>query len=155
MASDANPGVATPGEEYELLYGLMKESYSGLIDFEFKHGTILSLVAGWFITSDKARDFVSTSIISVLLVLVILIALTTFHARWVHVYKARSDHAVERLRTLSFMPEPFLTLNAIPDASVKRFIAFHAIVTVGISLMILDTGCDRGAHQRGGNVSRR
>jgi hypothetical protein len=139
MASNANPAGATSKEEYELLYGLMKDSYSGLIDFEFKHGTILSVVAGWFITSDKARDFLSTSIISVLLVLVIMIALTTFHARWVHVYKARSDHAFERLQTLSFMPEPFLKLNAIPDASVKRFVGFHAIVTVGICLMVLET----------------
>jgi hypothetical protein len=139
MTSDANPAGATLKEEYELLYGLMKDSYSGLIDFEFKHGTILLVMAGWFITSDKAREFLSISILSVLLVLVILIALTTFHARWVHVYKARSDHAFERLQTLAFMPETFLKLNAIPDASVKRFIAFHVIVTVGISLMVFET----------------
>jgi hypothetical protein len=146
MTSDAISMGATPREEHELLYGLMKDSYTGLIDFEFKHGTVLTLIAGWFITSDKARDFIATNLISLTLMLVFLVALTSFHAKWVKVYKSRSDHAFERLVVLAFMSEAFLRLNAIPDASVKRFIAFHIIITVGICLMMLDASLRANLH---------
>jgi len=146
MTSDAISAGATPREEHELLYGLMKDSYTGLIDFEFKHGTVLTLIAGWFITSDKARDFISTHLISLILMLVFLVALTYFHAKWVKVYKSRSDHAFERLQVLAFMPEAFLRLNAIPDASVKRYIAFHSIITVCICLMMLDASLRANLH---------
>ena len=137
MSSEATSTGATPKEEYDLLYGLMKESYAGLIDFEFKHGAVLSVISGWFITSDKARDFLTNNPISLILILIFLASLTYFHTRWVKVYKQRSDHAFEQLTTLKFMPRDFLMLNAIPDSSVRNFILFHIIVTACICLMVI------------------
>jgi hypothetical protein len=137
MSSEAISTGATPKEEYDLLYGLMKESYAGLIDFELKHGAVLSVISGWFITSDKARDFLANNPISLILILMVLVSLTYFHTRWVKVYKRRSDHAFEQLTTLKFMPRDFLMLNAIPDSSVRNFILFHIIVTICICLMVV------------------
>jgi len=33
--------------KFDMLFGLLKEHYAGLIDFEFKHGTVLTLLLGW------------------------------------------------------------------------------------------------------------
>jgi hypothetical protein len=41
------PFAATPREEYELLARTLKETRDGLIDYSFKHGTILTLIIGW------------------------------------------------------------------------------------------------------------
>jgi hypothetical protein len=41
------PFAATQREEYELLARTLKETRDGLIDYSFKHGTILTLIIGW------------------------------------------------------------------------------------------------------------
>jgi hypothetical protein len=77
---------ATPKEEYELLYETMKDFHQGIIDFEFKHGVVLSVIVGWFITSDRARDFIAKSSLSAVAIILVMILLTIFHFIWVRTY---------------------------------------------------------------------
>ena len=41
-------------EKHEYLVAVLKDTYSGLIDFAFKHGALLAIALGWLVTSDDA-----------------------------------------------------------------------------------------------------
>ena len=37
---------ASPKEKFDTLFGLLKDNYAGLFDFEFKNVTVLTLLLG-------------------------------------------------------------------------------------------------------------
>src|SRR6266478_6264883 len=48
---------ASPKEKFDTLFGLLKDNYAGLFDFEFKNVTVLTLLLGWTLASNDARSF--------------------------------------------------------------------------------------------------
>ena len=134
---EAPTSRATPKEEHELLYGIIKDFHDSIIDFEFKHGVILSVILGWIITSDKARDFISKSPIAYICIIIVMILLTTFHFIWVRVYSSRSKSAREAIRELDYMPVEFADLRIVSEFSARTFIVIHALVTTAICLMVV------------------
>src|SRR6266404_5673421 len=54
------PLEASPKEKFDTLFGLLKDHYAGLFDFEFKNVTVLTLLLGWTLASNDARSFLHT-----------------------------------------------------------------------------------------------
>src|SRR2546429_7923963 len=54
------PLEASPKEKFDTLFGLLKDHYAGLFDFEFKNVTVLTLLLGWSLASNDARSFLHT-----------------------------------------------------------------------------------------------
>ena len=48
---------ASPKEKFDTLFGLLKDHYTGLFDFQFKNVTVLTFLLGWTLASHDARDF--------------------------------------------------------------------------------------------------
>ena len=129
--------AATPKEQFDVLFGLLKDSHKEIVDFEFKQATFLALVAGWFITSGTAREFLSHRSIVAVIICVILLTLTVFHAMWVWQFKVRSDDAFHRMGQLSFMREELLAHHTVTHITSRSFIFMHSLITLGICAMIL------------------
>jgi len=55
-----------------------------LIDFEFKHASLLALGIGWLITSENAERFFDVSLLARITATAAMIALSGFHALWVY-----------------------------------------------------------------------
>jgi len=51
---EPTPKEAFPKEKFDTLFGLLKDHYTGLLDFEFKHATVLTLLLGWGLVSPNS-----------------------------------------------------------------------------------------------------
>lgn len=128
---------ATPKERHELLLSFLKEHYSGMIDFEFKNETLLSLALGWFITSESARQFLLGNSLARYSLCGMLLLLTCFHSRWVYTFWRRSDTAFKQLVSLAYVQKEYFEFRKIPLFTLVSFIAIHAAVTLVIFALVL------------------
>jgi hypothetical protein len=131
------PTQASPKDRYTLLSGMLKDYYTGLIDFEFKQCSLLALVAGWLITSDGARRFLLERPVIQAVLIGFLVLLTCFHSTWVKTYKSRSERAFSQLQKLGFMPIEYFESLRIQPWTLRSFIAIHSLITLTICLLIL------------------
>ena len=53
--------TASAKEKSDLLIGIVKDTYTGFIDFGFKHGTILLIIIGWIMTSERTQKIIAAS----------------------------------------------------------------------------------------------
>jgi hypothetical protein len=132
-----SPTQASPKDRYELLAGMLKDYYTGLIDFEFKQGSLLALVGGWLITSDGARKFLLERPVIQAILIGFLVLLTSFHYTWVKTYKSRSERVFAQLQELGFMPIEYFESRRIYPWTMRSFIAIHGLITLTICLLIL------------------
>jgi hypothetical protein len=130
--------TATPKEQFDVLLSLLKDAHKDSVDFEFKHGTFLALIAGWFITSENARTFLSQRIIVVVVLCILLITLTCLHGVWVWQFKVRSDDAFHRIGQLGFIQQEMLARHTVTNITYRSFILVHSTVTMGICALILN-----------------
>jgi hypothetical protein len=134
-SSDTEAGLK---EKHEYLVAVLKDTYSGLIDFAFKRGALLAIAMGWLVTSDDARAFLAHSSTSKFCLCAAVILLTYFHSRWVGVFYCRSVDAHEKLVSLGYMPRDFLDLRLIRRHTYVTFVAVHAATSLVICVLALD-----------------
>ena len=129
--SDDNVPTASAREIHESLYGDLKDFRKGLIDFEFKQGTIVVFVIGWLLTSAQAQEVVGTSSKMQALVMFGLLALSGSHALWVTGQYRKSKAIHGHLLTLNYMGDPkYLEAQRITAGLAISFAAFHALMSV-------------------------
>src|SRR5262245_59375167 len=104
------PEKASPKEQFDLLFGLLKDHYTGLIDFQFKHGTVLTLFIGWAIASEQAEKFVRGHCSFAWLGCAVLLFYVGFYSRWVWTFCQRSLLVYTQLCNLNFMPADYFKL---------------------------------------------
>src|SRR5260370_20842017 len=83
------PLEASPKEKFDTLFGLLKDHYAGLFDFEFKNVTVLTLLLGWTLASNDARSFLHTHrgiaycacVVVLLYAVLLLISISKFYRR--------------------------------------------------------------------------
>jgi len=125
-------------DQHEYLVSVLKDTYSGLIDFAFKHGALIAIAMGWLVTSDDARAFLAQSPISRFCLCAAVILLTSFHARWVGVFYRRSVDAHQKLVALGYLPRDFLDLRLIRRHTYVTFVALHIAMSLMICVLALD-----------------
>jgi hypothetical protein len=130
---------ASPKEKFDTLYELLKEHYAGLIDFEFKHGTVLTLLLGWVLASKDARDFLHSYGGVARFVCVAVLLYAAFHSIWVWNFYRRSLLAYTQLCKLGYMPTEYFEKRCIQSFTVVSFIVLHWVVAFLISTVILLT----------------
>lgn len=136
--SRATDSEASLKDKNEYLVGVLKDTYSGLIDFAFKHGALLAIAMGWLVTSDSARAFLAQSYISKFSLCAAALLLTYFHYRWVGVFYQRSIDAHAKLVLLGYMPSDFLDLRLIRRPTYITFVVVHAVMSLLICILALD-----------------
>jgi hypothetical protein len=129
MGTEASLPTDTPSasakERFEMLYDTLQQFYSGLIEFEFKHGAFLFLILGWLLTADKAQLFLKDHPPVRCLLMFSIVGLTAFHAIWVYRHY-RSSTAVHRLlSTLRYVPDEYFEPLTIAPFLAVTFCGSH------------------------------
>ena len=133
---EPTPKEAFPKEKFDTLFGLLKDHYTGLLDFEFKHATVLTLLLGWGLVSNDARSFFDDHRAIAWCGCVGLIVYLIFYSFWVRNFYRRSLLAYSQLAELGYMPTEYFEMRRIQLFSVVTFIVLHWVV-VGIICVVL------------------
>jgi hypothetical protein len=70
-------------DKFDILHKLLETHYKSIIDFEFRHATILTVGLGWLITSESARHFFAKNFHIKVIVACSMLVYTIFHAIWI------------------------------------------------------------------------
>jgi hypothetical protein len=130
---------ASPKEKFDTLFGLLKDNYVGLFDFEFKNVTVLTLLLGWSLASNDARSFLHTHrvIAFCACVAVLLYAALLLISVWK--FYRRSVLAYTQLSELGYMPSEYFRIRRIQPYTVVSFTALNCAVAFLIIAVILFT----------------
>src|SRR5439155_27107475 len=133
------PLEASPKEKFDTLFGLLKDHYAGLFDFEFKNVTVLTLLLGWTLASNDARSFLHThrGIAYCACVVVLLYAALLLISIWK--FYRRSLLAYAQLSELGHMPTVYFRMRRIQPFTVVSFTLLNWAVAFLISAVILFT----------------
>jgi hypothetical protein len=130
---------ATPKERNDLLVDQLKEYYSGVIDFEFKHTTVLALIGGWLLSSETARKTLAADRVATAGICVMVLMLTVLHAAWVRRYYVRSASAYARIAELKYIDTRDVESRRIPSFTRWSFTLIHFVISVVICGLALRT----------------
>ena len=123
-------------DKHDLLYGIHKQLFSTLLDFEFKHGTILIVIVGWVLTAQRAQELIASSVTIRIGISIAVLSLTLLHAIWVIRFYLRSSAVRRQLYELSYMPFGYYKPESIARFLVMSLCAVHFIVSGFILLVI-------------------
>ncbi len=134
---EAQPLEASPREKFDTLLGLLKDNYAAVFDFEFKNVTVLTLLLGWSLASNDARNFlhshrgIAYCACGALLLYVVLL-LVSF---WKFYRRSRLTYA--QLSKLGYMPTEYFRVRRIQPYTVVSFTVLNWTLALIISAVIL------------------
>jgi hypothetical protein len=133
------PTEASPKEKFDTLFGLLKDHYAGLFDFEFKNVTVLTFLLGWTLTSGDARGFLHShrGIAYFVCIAILLYAALLSVAIW-KIYR-RSLLAYQQLSELGYMPAEYFRPRRIERFPAVSFMLLNSAVAFVIPAVILFT----------------
>lgn len=126
---------ATPKERNDVLVGLLKDHYAGLLDFEFKNTAALTLILGWVLSSDTARKTLAADQVAAAVVCAAILILTALHAVWVKTFFTRSRSVYERIVELNYIPVEDVENRRVSRLTRWTFTLFHFMVSVTICVL--------------------
>jgi Ni/Fe-hydrogenase subunit HybB-like protein len=132
------PARASDKEKHDFLVTILKESRYGLIDFMFKHGTVLTLALGWLLTSDKSREFIGSSRSIQIVTACLIFVYAGLFSVWIYAFRVRSASSFQYLVEMNYMPADFYTPLCVTKRVVIGFMAIHyAVCVVAIVFVFL------------------
>ena len=131
------PLEASPKEKFDTLFGLLKDHYAGLFDFEFKNVTVLTLLLGWSLASKDARSFlhihpgIAYCACGALFLYVFLLSVSFGK------FYRRSRLTYGQLSKLGYMPTEYFRVRRIQPFTVVTFTVLNWIVALIMSAVML------------------
>ena len=144
MSDSPERTQATPKERNDLLVDQLKEYYAGVIDFEFKHATVLTLIVGWLLSSETARKTLAADRVAAVGVCAVVLLLTAFHAVWVWRFYARSARAYARIVELKYVDTRDIESRRIPALTRWSYTLIHFVISVVICGLAFRTSLVEG-----------
>ncbi|MBA3571473.1 MAG: hypothetical protein H0W34_05775 [Pyrinomonadaceae bacterium] len=125
--SEAQATPSAPAKDkHDFLVALLKESRYGLIDFMFKQAAVLTLLIGWVVSSDKARDFIAGANIVQTIGACVVSLYSLLFVFWAWTYRQRSQSAYAHLLALGYMPKDFYATLHVTKRLAVSLVAIHA-----------------------------
>lgn len=119
---------ASDSEKHAFLVTVLKEALSAITDRMFKHAAILTLILGWIISSDKAREFLDSGRHIRFICSFLLLFYTALFALWTDGWRRRSQAAFQYLIELRYMPIEFYSPFRIHPGLAASFISIHCAI---------------------------
>jgi hypothetical protein len=136
MSSKAVTSKASDQQKHELLYDTLKSTYWKSIEFEFKEAGILLIVIGWLFTAQRAQEFIASSIAIRLIVTVVILLFTSFHAFYISQCFRRSAAASRQLCELAFMPQDYYESLRFPKSYAILFCVLHSAAALAVVVVV-------------------
>ena len=127
---------ASDSEKHAFLVTVLKESLSTITDRMFKHAAILTLMLGWVISLDKAREFLGSGLHIRFICSILLLFYTALFALWTDAWRRRSQAAFHHLIDLRYMPIEFYSPFRIHFGLSASFISIHCAICFAIIAFI-------------------
>jgi hypothetical protein len=134
---EPTPMEASPKEKFDTLFGLLKDHYAGLFDFEFKNVTVLTLLLGWTLASNEARAFLQTHRGTAYFVCAAILLYAALLSVSVWKFYRRSLLAYKQLSELRYMPAEYFRPRRIARFTVVAFTVLDWTLALLISTVIL------------------
>ena len=106
MSDFPNNTDASRKDKHKQLFEALKQNFQGLIDYEFRHGTLLIIILGWVLTTQRAQEIFAVSHTIKMMFTFAIVLLTSFHAMWVFRQYFRSAELYLLLTTKVKYMEP-------------------------------------------------
>jgi hypothetical protein len=130
------PHADSPAK-HEFLATLLKDTRYGLVDFMFKQAAIVLLFLGWIVSSDKAQEYISHSILVKLCGVLLVVAYSGMFVVWALTYWTRSNRAYEQLIELDYMPASYYSSLRIGARTIIGFILLHGAACIIAIVLIV------------------
>lgn len=119
--------VASPKECNDMLSGGLTRTYASLIDFEFKHATLLGLFLGWILTAERAQRLFASSLEIRIAGTTAILMYTLLHAVWVFRFLQRSTALRRQLDQIVYMPLDYFEPDTISRRQAVIFCFAHLL----------------------------
>jgi len=107
-----------------------------MIDFMFKQAAVLTLLIGWIVSSDKARDFIAANPMVRNMGAGVVAFYSFLFVFWAWTYRNRSASAHEHLLKLAYMPADFYSTLLITRQLATSLVGIH-VVGCGVLIAFL------------------
>ena len=126
------PPAAPDKEKHDFLVGVLKDARSGLIDYMFKQGAVLTLVSGWILSSKDAQKFIGCNRPVQIVIASIIVIYAVLFPMWTLSWRRRSIFAFQQLVELRYMPKEFYSSLRINIPLIAGFIFIHISICAGL-----------------------
>jgi hypothetical protein len=134
--NETNGNQSSLKEKHDLLYGIHKQLFLTLLDFEFKQWTLLIVIIGWILTAERAQELFRSSVVIRIGISSVVLSLTLLHATWAIRFYLRSAAVRRQLFELNYMPSGHYKPESIARFLVMSLCTFHFIVC-GFILVVI------------------
>ena len=122
-----NDRRASRREQYELLLDVLKDTRSGLVDYSFKNGAILTLFLGWIVSSQETQRFFDASVGRKTAGSALILTYGAMYVVWTATWRHRSEVAYKQLIKLDYMPRDYYEDLCIPAFLVMSFMTLQSL----------------------------
>ncbi len=123
-------------ELFKLLFDQLKSSYDDLIQFEFKHGTILIAIIGWLLTSKQTHTLLASSQLLCIVGVIVILSLSAMHAFWVQGYVSKNDDAFKSLVSEFSVEDLYICGKKLRPGIQLTFSVIHAAICILVCVII-------------------
>jgi hypothetical protein len=137
-SQQTQPGFeqADSEKKFEILFGSLKDKYNDYVADVMKTLAFLILCIGWFVTSDKSRDFFRRTVYIRFASIIALVVLAAIHCEACLSTLKSSHMAADNLRELSYiMPEYYESYIITPGRVIANLI--QNTILFGVLVVIL------------------
>lgn len=134
--SEGNGDQSSLKEKHDLLYGIHKQLFSTLLDFVFKHVTVLIVIIGWILTAQQAQELIASSVAIRIGISMLILSLTLLHATWVIRFYLRSVALRRQLLKLNYMPSGYYKPESVAQFLVVSVPGLH-LLAYGFILVVI------------------
>jgi hypothetical protein len=129
--------VAGVERKFDLLYKTLKEGHEDYITDVMKTLAFLILAIGWFVTSDKSREFFRKTIGVRLASIAALALLAGIHVWYCCDARASSQQTMVLLQKLNYLPPEYYARYEITSMHLATNLAQNAILFVVLIVILL------------------
>ena len=118
----------TPREQFDRLSNSLTRLSDDYVDDTMKTISFLLLIMGWFITSERSREYLRANRYARSAALTAIPAVALMHAFLIHGFYARSQAKVGALERLSYLGSDFYADDAVTLPLLTANLAIHLIL---------------------------
>lgn len=143
MDESPSSNRSTKEKEFDVLYDVVKQNWTGSLDFIFKHGTFMVLATGAILSVSQGSS-VELSREVLIFTGFFFVLLTVLHYFWLNSYRKRALAAIEQLDELGYMDPKRYKGQYVSRWTVNSVQGYHTtlVILLCISLISLWPGSE-------------
>jgi hypothetical protein len=136
-----NPQKSTSVEKHNYLISQLSDYHKRLVDFAFRHSTIIVIALGWIISSEQSQRLMQASFALRITITITVLFYCALYSFWVMRHHFNSETVYKQLVDLAYMESGFFELERIRRPFAYSFICLHFLVCLCLIAFIWLLSC--------------